>query len=143
MAHSIRENTFLDFDVDFTGWSLTDRCVFESNFNECVKCSRGDASFMKFLLKKAQTHAQHDVTFSRYESIIIMIWQNVIEKIEAKNKKFNNGAFCGYYITKGGYIFSTIGLKLVGYSELKGKRYYNLPGKIKKVYDISKGDWIK
>lgn len=137
-------NTFLDFDVDFTGWSLTDRCLFESSFNDCVKISRGDVKIMKYLFDKAKTYPKNRVEFNRYESRVIMIWQNVIEKIEVKRSNINNtDKFYGYYITKGGYIYSTCNGKLLGYTDKNGKRYYNIQRKGKKVYDINKREWIK
>lgn len=138
-----RKHPFLDFDIDFTGWSLTDRCLFESSFNDCVKCSKGDAKILKYLFDKPKTHNKNCFTFNRYESIIIMIWQNVIEKIEINKSSIKNDIFCGYYLTKGGYLYSTCGRKLVGYTESDGKRFYNLPRKTKKVYDIKKHEWIK
>lgn len=143
MAEYKKYGTFLDFDIDFTGWSLTDRCLFESDFDECVKLSKGDKKIMKYLTDKSPKTNYCQVKFNRYESIKIMIWQNVIEKIDSKKRaNFKDDTFSGYYVTKGGYIYSTTSRKLAAYSLSRGKRYYYLFGKIKKVYDENKREWV-
>lgn len=135
--------TFLDFNIDFTGWSLTDRCLFESDFDECLHYSRFDRKIMRYLNDKSKKYQYNQVTFSRYESIKIMIWQNVIEKIEGRKRaNFKDDTFNGYYVTSGGYIFSTVGYKLKSYNELDGKRYYYLTGGIEKIYDENKREWV-
>jgi hypothetical protein len=141
--NSIYKNTFLDFDIDLSGMSLTDRCLFESNFDDCVYYSRYDKKILKYLYDKCKKCQYNQVTFSRYESIKIMIWQNVIEKIELKKRpSIKDDTFFGYYITSGGYIFSTQSFKLKSYNLSDGKRYYYLADSTKKVYDENKREWV-
>lgn len=124
------EIPFSDFNVDCTGLSLTDRCLYESYFNDRVMCYKDEPKVMRYLYTKCKSLPDKYVCFNRYDSFIKMIWQNVVEKLG------------GFYLTNGGYIYSIKKRTLVNYYELNGKRYYRLNRIGKKVYDINKREWV-